>query len=259
MAERQETSVMASIQDILRDAQHREEQDKLEAEQRAREEEKLRLDDIRRRQEEQEARLRGEEEERQRRAFEEQKRQAELNAMQEAAVQRARAEAEAQARLAEMASRQGHELQLHALTHDKHKKRLQFFLVSLGLLLFVGAIGGGILIKNAVDKANVAEARARELEAQKDEVVGQQQKLRAELDNTKDPEKIAALQQQLADQQQKLQSLNSQISQGGGKRGGGGGGGGGGAGASKPAGGGGGGGAGKPCNCTPGDPLCSCL
>jgi len=35
MAERQETSVMVSIQEILRDAQDREEQEKIEAERRA--------------------------------------------------------------------------------------------------------------------------------------------------------------------------------------------------------------------------------
>ena len=42
MAERQETSVMVSIQEILRDAQSREEQEKLEAEQRSREAEQRR-------------------------------------------------------------------------------------------------------------------------------------------------------------------------------------------------------------------------
>ena len=58
MAERQETSVMVSIQEILRDAQSREEQEKAEAEQRAREAEQRRLDDIRRKQEEEAARMR---------------------------------------------------------------------------------------------------------------------------------------------------------------------------------------------------------
>jgi len=146
MAERQETSVMVSIQEILRDAQSREEQEKVESERRAREDEQRRIDDVRRKQEEEGARLRAEEDERERRVFEEQKRRAELQALQDAAVQRTRMEAEAQARLAEMTARQDHERQLHALSQDKHKKRLQIFLVGLGLLLFIGAIGGGVFI-----------------------------------------------------------------------------------------------------------------
>jgi colicin import membrane protein len=257
MAERQETSVMVSIQEILRDAQNREEQEKVEAEHRAREEEQRRLDEVRRRQEEEEARLRAEEDDRQRRSYEEQRRQAEIQAMQEAHVQRARSEAEAQARLAEMAARQEHERQLHALSQDKHKKRLTFILVGLGALLFIGAIGGGVLYKNVHDKAQMAEAQLRSLQDEKDKADQEQARLKAQLENTKDPEQIAQLQAQLAEQQQKVQSLNTQISQKGSTpavRGGGGGGGGGSSGASKPA-----GGSGKPCNCTPGDPLCSCL
>jgi colicin import membrane protein len=255
MAERQETSVMVSIQEILRDAQHREEQEKVEADRKAREDEQRRLDDIRRKQEEEEARLRSEEEDRQRRAYEEQRRQAEIQAMQEAAVQRARAEAEAQARLAEMAARQEHERQLHALSQDKHKKRLTFIIAGLAAFFVIGGIGAGVVIKNASDKTAAAEAQLRALQDEKDKADEQQARLKAELENTKDPEKIAALQQQLAEQQAKLQTLNTQIAQ---NKGGGGAvvrpaGGGGGGGASKPA------GPAKPCNCTPGDPLCSCL
>jgi len=257
MAERQETSVMVSIQEILRDAQNREEQEKVEAERRAREEEQRRVDEIRRRQEEEEARLRAEEDERQRRAFEEQRRQAELQALQEAAVQRARTEAEAQARLAEMNARQEHERQLHALGQDKHKKRLTMIAVGLGVLFFVGAIGGGIIIKNVHDQAAAAEAQLRELQSEKDKADQEQARLKAELANTKDPEQIAALQAQLAAQQQRLQSLDSQIANNRSSHGGGHGGGG--AAAHPAGGGGGGGGAAKPCNCTPGDPLCSCL
>jgi colicin import membrane protein len=256
MAERQETSVMVSIQEILRDAQNREEQEKVEAERRAQAEEQRRVEEARKRQEEEAARLRSEEEDRQRRAFEEQRRQAELNAMQEAAVQRARAEAEAQARLAEMTARQEHERQLHALSQDKHKKRLTFILVGLGAVVFFGAIGGGIALKSAADKAQVAEAQLRALQDEKDKADQESSRLKAQLENTKDPEQIAALQAQLAAEQQKIQSLNTQMA----SKGSGGGGGGvrpaGGGGARPPSG---GGAPSKPCNCTPGDPLCSCL
>jgi colicin import membrane protein len=255
MAERQETSVMVSIQEILRDAQSREEEEKIEGERRAREEEQRRLDDVRKKQEAEAAQLRAVEDERERKIFEEQRRQTELAAMEQAAVQRARMEAESTARLAEMTARQDHERQLHALSQDKHKKRLQIFLVSLGILLFGGLIGGGFAIKSAMDKTAAAELLAREAQDKIDQAEAQKQKLQRDLENTKDPEQIAALQKQLADQQAKLQQLNNQAPAQRRPTGGGGGGGGG---AVKPAGGG-GGGAGKPCNCTPGDPLCSCL
>jgi colicin import membrane protein len=251
MAERQETSVMVSIQEILRDAQNREEQDKLEAEERARQEEQRRLDEARRRQEEEQARIRADEQERQRRAFEEQKRQAELQGLQEAAVQKARAEAESQARLAEMTSRQEHERHLHALSQDQGKKRLRLLLAGLAVLLLVVAGVGGVALKNTLDKANAAEARAREVQAEKDAMEEQTKKLQFELENTKDPQRIAELQQEL----EAAKAHAAQIDNGS-------------AAAkpvfhpsgnagtppppSKPK-------SGVPCNCTPGDPLCSCL
>ncbi len=253
MAERQETSVMVSIQEILRDAQNREEQDKLEAERRVREEEQRRLDEVRQKQAQEQARLRSEEEDRQRRAFEEQKRQAELQAMQEAAVARARTEAESHARLAEMTARQEHERHLHAVKHDGSKKRLQFLLVGLGVALFALAIGGGIMIKNYGDKANAAEARVHELEMEKDQVESQEKQLQNQLASATSPEEKAQLERALAEAQKAAEAVNTQIAAVRKPTGG-------------PAVGGGGGTTAKPpgqpkpaCNCTPGDPLCSCL
>ncbi len=252
MAERQETSVMVSIQEILRDAQSREEQEKVEAEQRARAEEQRRVEELRRQQQEEEARLRSEEDDRQRRAYEEQRRQAEISAMQEAAVQRARAEAEAQARLAEMAARQEHERHLHALSQDKHKKRLTMLLVGLGLFFVLGGVGAGVMLKRGADEAAALKAQAAQLQAQIDESTAKQGRLAAELQNTKDPEKIAELQAQIAAEQQRNQQLQQQAANPTKKPTFTGGGGGGGNAAPKPA-------SGKPCNCTPGDPMCSCL
>lgn len=250
MAERQETSVMVSIQEILRDAQSREEQEKAEAEARAREAEQRRLDDIRRKQEEEAARLRAEEEDRERRVHDEQRRQAELKALQEATIHRAKAEAEHNARLAEMTARQDHERQLHALSQDKHKKRVQAIAIALGVFFFVGAIGAGVVITRVNAEKDAAQTYARQLEAEKQENEQQQARLRAELEQTKDPEKIAALQAALEEQQRKLEMIKGQgaaRAPGGfvpqAKKP---------AEPSKPA-------SGKPCNCTPGDPLCSCL
>jgi colicin import membrane protein len=247
MAERQETSVMVSIQELLRDAQDREAQEKVEGERRAREEEQRRFDEIRRKQDLEQERLNAEEQERQRRVYEEQKRQAELRALQEAAVERARLEAESHARLAEMTSRQEHERQLHVLRQDKSKRKLQFVLAGLGLLVFSLAIGGGIWIRNALEEANVARAQARALQAEKDTVEAEKQGLFKQLENTQDPAQIAELQQQLRAEEKKLNDLQSAsparrpagpATPGTAKP------------ASQPA---------KPCNCTPGDPLCSCL
>ena len=253
MAERQETSVMVSIQEILRDAQHREEQDKLEAERRVREEEERRLEDVRQRQAAEQARLRAEEEDRQRRAFEEQKRQAEISALQEAAVTRARTEAEAQARLAEMTARQEHERRLHAQSHDGSKKRLQFLLYGLGAVLILLAVVGGVLIKNYNDKATAAEARVHELEVAMDAAEAQAKALKTQLDNATSPEERASLEKQLAEAQKAAEAAREKLGNEPTKRpsgpayvppatG------------NKPA-----KPAGTPCNCTPGDPLCSCL
>jgi colicin import membrane protein len=253
MAERQETSVMVSIQEILRDAQHREEQDKLEAERRVREEEERRLEEVRQRQAAEQARLRAEEEDRQRRSFEEQKRQAEISALQEAAVTRARTEAEAQARLAEMTARQEHERRLHAQSHDGSKRRLQFLIYGLGGVLILLAVVGGVLIKNYNDKATAAEQRVHELEVAMDAAEAQAKAAQAKLSEATTPEERASLEKQIADAKAQADSLRGQLqnepkrSTGGpayvppaqGQKP---------PPAQRPA-----------CNCTPGDPLCSCL
>jgi colicin import membrane protein len=172
--------------------------------------------------------------------------------MQEAAVQRARMEAEAQARLAEMASRQEHERQLHALSQDQHKKRLVGMLIGLGVLLVVGGGGLGYWAVESHNQAVAAQAQARELQDQIDKAQQDKSRIQAALAKAQadnDQGKIAQLQQELQAEQAKLQNLQtSQKNRGGG----------GGGGAAKPTQGTGGGSKG-PCNCTPGDPLCSCL
>jgi hypothetical protein len=249
MAERQETSVMASIQDILRDAQSREEQEKIEAEQRAREDEQRRVDDIRRKQEQEQARLQAEADERERRTFEEQKRQAELLAVQEAAIQKARMEAESTARLAEMTSRQEHERQLHALKHDKSRKGLQMGLAGAGVLLLALAVGGGVWIARTMEEANAAKAELRQLEAQKDQAETERRRLQKAIEEAPDPAAAAALKKQLDEATKNLEAIKKQESL-------------------KKPGGSGPVGPAKPnpgttpkpaCTCQAGDPLCSCL
>jgi len=252
MADRQqETSVMVSIQEILQDAQNREVEEKAEAERRAREQEQRRLEEVKAKQEAEAARIRAEEEERQRREFEEQKRQAELKAVSEAALQKVKMEAESQARLAEIESRQEHERQLHALSQDKHKRRLTLIAAALGVVFFIGAIGAGVAISNISAGKARAEALARDLASQKEQVEQQQTALRMQLANATDPATIEALKAQLEASQKKLVVIQQQqhdtprgpVGGGGAPR----------PTPPKP------GGARAPCNCTPGDPLCTCL
>lgn len=211
MAERQETSVMASIQDILRDAQLREEQEKVAAQRAAEAAEQARLDAIRRQQEDEERRIREEEEERQRRAFEEQRKAAELQALHEATVQKARMEAEAQARLAEMNARQEHERQLNALRHDKSKKRLVWGAVVLGLLLVGGGTTAAVMIVGKAQENEALQASIRKANDEKRKLEDEQATLATELKNTKDPEKIAQLEAQLKEKQANIEGLNRDL------------------------------------------------
>jgi colicin import membrane protein len=250
MAERQETSVMVSIQEILRDAQSREEQEKVEAERREREEEQRRVDEIRRKQEDEAARLKAEEEERQRKVFEEQRRQAEIIAVQEATVQKAKLEAESQARLAEMNARQEHERKLHALSQDKGKKQLQQIAIGLGVVFFLAVGVGGYMYYQANQKAEAIAAQLKQLEEEKDKADQERKDLAFKLEHTTDPAKIAELQAQLQDATKRADDAAKQMSaqkspgQGGPHPA-----------AVKPAGGGGG----PKSNCRPDDPLCGQL
>jgi colicin import membrane protein len=153
-----------------------------------------------------------------------------------------------------MTARQEHERHLHAVTHDKSKKNLKFLLVGLGLVLFAGAIGGGIVIKQTSDKAAAAQAAANELRAQIDQAEAKRQSLAAELASAQAAGvDTDALKAEIAAQNSAIEALKNRAPDRPRPAGGGGGG----APAAKPAGG--GGGPKAACNCTPGDPLCSCL
>ncbi len=254
MAERQETSVMASIQDLLRDHQHAEEQEKVQAQQKAQDEERARLDAVRRDQEDAERRVRAEEDARQAKLHDEQRKAAEIAAMQEATIQRARMEAEAQARLAEMAARQEHEKHIHALQHDKSKKTLKWVAIGTGVVLFLALVIGGFALKSSHDKAVAAEQKVQELQNEKILAEQQAAQIKAQLEQTKDPQKIAELEAKLAEQNQKINNLNKDITSkvSGPARTTGGGPAVGVPGAAPPT-------PAKKCNCKEGDPICTCL
>jgi colicin import membrane protein len=164
-------------------------------------------------------------------------------------------EAEAQARLAEQHARQEHERQLNALKHDKSKKQLKWIAIGAGAFVVFGGIGAGIIIKQQVDKTAALEAEKKTLLNDQAEREAKEASLKKELENTKDPEKIRALEAQLAENKAKLDNVKAELQN---KHGG----------TTPPRTGGPGvvqpkapgpGGPAKPCNCTPGDPLCSCL
>lgn len=207
MRERPESSVMVSIEQLLRDAQLRDTEEKAEAERRLRDQEQRRADALRLEAERRAALLRAEEEERARRAFEEQRRQTELAALQHAAVERARLEAAAKARLAEMASLQEHERQLRALAQDNHRKRLQLTLAGLAVLLVAGAVAGGFALKRTLDDKEAALTRARALEDRIEDAEAQRAKVERDLANATDPAVVAALRARLDAQDAELKRL----------------------------------------------------
>jgi colicin import membrane protein len=125
-------------------------------------------------------------------------------------------------------------------------------LAGAAALLLVVAGAGGVALKNSIDKANAAEAKSRELQQQKDEIEQRTKQLQFELENTKDAQRIAELTQQLEAAKAKAQQIENASPAAAARP------------VARPAGGGGGATKpaqkpGTPCNCTPGDPLCSCL
>jgi hypothetical protein len=209
-----ESSVMVSIEELLKDAHSREMQEREAAARAVREADARRLDALRRRELEEEERLRAQMVERERRAYEAQRKQAELAALREGAVVRARTEAEAQARLAALQVQQEHERSLHALRHDRHKKRLVVVLVTLSALAAAGAVGGGLAIKRSNDAAVVAAERLHAMQDEKEHLEAEQATLRAQIGSAQDPAEVARLQQELADAQAKLRSVATRIDKG---------------------------------------------
>jgi hypothetical protein len=206
-----ESSVMVSIEELLKDAHVREAEEREAAARAAREVEARRLEALRHRELEEEERLRAQMVERERRAYEAQRNQAELEALREGAVVRARTEAEAQARLATMKVQQDHERSLHALRHDRHKERLVVVIVSLSALAAAGTVGAGLALKRSNDAATVAGARLREMQDEKEHLETEQAAIRAQIGTAQDPAEVARLQQELADAQAKLRSVATRI------------------------------------------------
>lgn len=256
MAEQKESSVLFSLKELMNLEEDRIRQEEDDRQRKADAEMQARLDAERRAREAEEARLRDQENQKrgeEQRAREE---QARLEAMRQAEVERARVEAENAARMQAMQAQQEHERQLTHIKESQGKKKATYIAGGIGVLLFLGLIGGGLAFKSASDKQaaaelahkqEMAEYEAKLQKATKDlEAQNQQVKdLESSVANAKTEGEKKAAEAALLAAKEEQKKRAGQVSSfkppvPGANPGG----------QSKPK---------PPCNCQPGDPLCSCL
>lgn len=249
MAEQKESSVLFSLKELMNLEEDRIKQEETERQRQEQAVVNARLEAERKAREEEEARMAAAEEQRRQGEQRSREEQARLEAIRHAEIEKARLDAENAARLEQLRAHQAHEQNITALKQDKGKKNLLFIAIGAGILLVVVMIGGGIAIKGQMDKAAALQAQLGQLAQDEADIKSQmanasaedKARLQAELDA-----KEAAI-QNLKDHPNAVQTT-APVSHPVAHTGGGGGGGG-----SKPA------STKPPCNCTPGDPLCSCL
>src|SRR5260370_11352268 len=253
MAEQKESSVLFSLKELMNLEEDRIRQEDDEKRKRAEAEVQARQEAERRAREQEQARLHAEEE--RRRTDEQRKKEeaARVEAIRHAEVEKARVEAEQRAKLQVMSQQQAHQLQLSTLQHDEHKKKLQrmvTFSVGGGAILLIGGLFlyfGKIKPDNDAREATARAAlvqqaeESRKLQAQLSEQSQKVNDLLGQLSSAQDDKTRAELKAKLSEAQQNQQRLAKRAASSGG------------GGEDKPA---------KPkapCNCQPGDPLCSCL
>lgn len=253
MAEQKESSVLFSLKELMSLEEDRIKQEEAERAAQARAEFEAKAAAERAAREAEEARLRAEEEARR---FEEQRRreeEARVAAIQHAEVEKARMDAEHRARMEAMAAQQAHEAQLATLHQDKGKKRLQLIVGIVTAVLLIGGATTGILWKRSADASarrerileeerQRTEAELSGLKRQFEEAAKKEEELRKNLASAKDEAERARIEAQLAKAKKDRESAGQALGARGGP-----------AGPAKT------GGPKAPCNCPPGDPLCSCL
>lgn len=251
MSDNKESSVLFSLNELMGL-----EEDRIRQEERARTNaakaaEEARAAAERAKLEEEQARTRAEEERRRQEELRRKEEEARLVAIQEAELAKAKADAENQARLAAMREQQEHQRRLEELRQDQGKKKLKIAVGSVAALL-VAAIG--LFVFFSVEASREQERQnAMRLEA---EARVEEERKRADEENRKRDEAQKALLAEITDLKGKLEQAGSaearaKIQQeidakmkAGGRR----------PGPAKP-----GTDKPKPCNCPPGDPLCSCF
>ncbi len=252
MAEQKESSVLFSLKELMNLEEDRIRQEDDDKKKRAEAEVQSRLEAEKRAREQEQARLHAEEE--RRRSDEQRKKEdaARLDAIRHAEVEKARVEAEQRAQLEAMSKQQAHQLQLSTLQHDEHKKKLQrmvtfslgggAILLIGGLFLYFGKIKPENDAREAATRAALMQQaeESKKLQAQLSEQSQKVNDLLGQLASAQDDKTRAELKAKLNEAQQNQARLAKRAAGSGG----------GGDTAPKPA---------KPCNCQPGDPLCSCL
>jgi colicin import membrane protein len=258
MADQKESSVLFSLKELMNLEEDRIREEEAEKARRARAELDAREAKDRAARDAEERRLREEEERRRGEDLRKREEQTRLEAIRQGEVEKARAEAEHRARMDAMAAQQAHEAKLATINQDEHKKRLQMTVGVIAFVFVAALIGGGVYFKKHNDQVNreraeneraraELEARATAAENQVKQSQEKESELKSALNNAKDEADRARIQQELTKaQEQTAVARRSLHAVGGGSTSSGS------SGASKPA--------SKPaCNCTPGDPLCSCL
>jgi colicin import membrane protein len=253
MAEQKESSVLFSLKELMNLEEDRIRQEDDEKKRRADADAQARLEAEKRARDQEQARLQAEEE---RRHGEEQRKKEEvarLEAIRHAEIEKARMDAEQRAKMEAMTQQQAHQLQMSTLQHDEHKKKLQrmvTFSVGGGAILLIGSLAlyfGKIKpdaeAREAATRAALVQQseEAKKLQAQLSEQSQKVNDLMGQLGAAQDDKTRAELRQKIQDEQRKRDDLVHQKApsrSGGGEA------------APKAA---------KPCNCQPGDPLCSCL
>lgn len=253
MAEQKESSVLFSLKELmsLEEDRIRQEEDKRQREVRAQED--ARLEAERRAREAEESRIRAEEE---RRRMEEQRSREEtarLDAMKHAEVERARLDAENAARMEAMKHQQDHERQLEAIREGQGKKKAIYGVFGIAGVLVLAIVLGGLYLKSSNEKAAQEKARQSQELGERDRQIAS---IKAELDkkneavsdlekavssaktNEERSAKQALLEKARREQQDTAKQLRGgPVAQPGQPT-------------TRPS---------KPCNCPPGDPLCTCL
>jgi colicin import membrane protein len=244
---KKESSVMFSLNELMRIEDDRIESERKEQERRALETAQALLEAERRAREATIARLLAEEEAARMEDFRRRTEETRLEAIKQAELERARKEAEHRARMETLAAQHSHQEQIAVVRNDASKKKLKRAAVmSVGGLLVV-ALGGGLLWKHSSDQKDEetatlfrqAQMTQAELDRLKSDLADKERKvkdLESQLDDASDEGNRARLQDELNKAKKDSDDVRRRV----------------GTGKSTVAG-------TKPCSCPPGDPLCSCL
>jgi colicin import membrane protein len=254
MAEQKESSVLFSLKELMNLEEDRIKQEEEEKKRRAEAEIQARADAERRAREQEQARLQAEEDRRRNEELRKKEEAARIDAIRHGEIEKARIEAEQRAKMEALTKQQEHERHLTSLQHDDHKKKLQrmvTFSIAGAAIFIIGGLGiylGKIKPdQEARERATQAALQAQQEEARRMQIELEKQTqkvndLMAQLSQATSDAQRAEIKRQIEAEQRKAQAIRASTaarpSSGGGDA------------PAKPK---------PPCNCQPGDPLCSCL